>query len=249
MSSALPSQRSSATESQDALGSPARDPRGVNDVLPEIAVQPAEAKALAAIARRQLAWDHRAPARIVTTPRALGVYTTPPLDVLVFTAVPAVVEGPEVDRVVSLSSLVTELDRAANEGGVVRLEAMGEARVPITSATNVALLPPADDWQIPMHAVSGDLASRVDDAVAEFDRRGKGLGEGQQQAIADEIWGRVAWAGIPMRTLHAARRLGMLANDRARVSAATNGEWRRLSTPRGQVFTRMQARTPLRLVR
>lgn len=224
----------------------------VIDAPPGIAIAPQEARALAAIARRQLSWDDRLAARIVTTPRALGVYTVPPLGVLAFVAVPAQAadaDAPHADLVVSLAALVTALEAGAVHGAVLDLGALPQVPVPVTSGPSVAFLPPAADWQLPIHAVSGDLAARVDAAVREFEQRSRGLGERQQQLIADEIWDRPAWAGLPMRTLHAARRLGMLANDRAKVSAATNGEWRRLSTPRGQVFTRVAARPGLRLVR
>ena len=224
----------------------------VIEAPPGIAIAPQEARALAAIARRQLSWDQRLAARIVTTSTALGIYTVPPLGVLAFVAVPAEAadaDAPAADMVVSLAALVTALEAGAVHGAMLDLAALPQVPVPVTSGPSVAFLPPSTDWQLPIHAVSGDLAVRVDAAVEEFERRAKGLGERQQQVVADEIWARTAWAGLPMRTLHAARRLGMLGNDRAKVSAATNGEWRRLSTPRGQVFTRIAARPGLRLVR
>jgi hypothetical protein len=54
-----------------------------------------------------------------------------------------------------------------------------------------------------------------------------------------------------MRALHAAQRLGMIGNNSARIAAATNGPWKRLSTPRGQIFARTSgssARLALHLV-
>lgn len=214
-----------------------------------IDLAPAEARALLAVCRRQLSWDARLPARVVTTERAIGVYTAPPLDVLVFTAVPAEVTGESLDFVTSLSSLTVELERVADGLAGFSRDQLHPVSVPVTSAMNVAVLPPSEDWQMPMHAIAGDLAARVDAAVAEFDLRAKGVSSVEQEAIAKSIWDVSAWAGVPMRTLHAARKLGMIGDDSAKVSAATNGDWRRLSTRRGQVFSRVAPRLPLRVVR
>lgn len=214
-----------------------------------IVLDPAEARALMAVCRRQLSWDARLPARVVTTATAFGFYTAPPLDVLVFTAVPADVQGDGIDTVTSLSSLTLALEQAADGDGSIAVTQLPAISIPVTAAMSVAILPPADDWQMPMHAVAGDLAARVDLAVVDFEARAKGVPPAAQEAIAKEIWDANAWAGVPMRTLHAARKLGMLGNDSAKVSAATNGDWRRLATRRGQVFSRVAPRLPLRVVR
>lgn len=208
-----------------------------------------DARALLAVCRRQLSWDARMPARIVTAERALGLYTAPPLDVLVFTAVPAGVTGEPIDTVTSLSSLALALEQVIESTGALEVAALPEASVPVTSAMNVAVLPPADNWQIPMHGVASDLAARVDTAVADFEARATGLPPAQQELIAKEIWDAPAWAGVPMRTLHAARKLGMLGTEPVKVSAATNGDWRRLSTKRGQVFSKVAPRLPLSVLR
>lgn len=216
----------------------------------QVGVSIDEAKALAAISRRQLGLDPRMPVRIVSRPNALGFYTALPMDVVAFVAVPAVVSsGEEFDLTVSLASLAIELDRVVSAGVPLDLSALPEVRVPVTKQASVALLPPADGWQLPMFAVSGDLVPQVEASVEEFTRRSKGLSERAQQEIAEEIWQRPAWAGLNMRMLHAARRLGFLAQDRSRVAAATCGNWRRLSTSRGQVFGRVSGRLDLSLLR
>jgi hypothetical protein len=208
-----------------------------------------EARALLAVCRRQLSWDPRMAARLVTAERALGVYTAPPLDVLVFTAVPATVDGEASDIVVALTTLTTALEQCADAGAPLDLAALSPVSVPVTSDISVAVLPPADNWQMPMHAVASDLTVRVDGAVAEFERRAAGQPTRQQEIIAKEIWEATPWAGVPMRTLHAARKLGMLGVEPVKVSAATNGDWRRLSTRRGQVFAKVSPRLPLSVVR
>lgn len=212
-----------------------------------------DARVLAAVCKRQVGWDSRARARLLTTAKAMGVYTAPPMDVLAFFAIPidADVDDVPLDRAVSLHSLMKELERIAADGLPFDADALLEVTVPVTSSMNVAQLPPAEGWQIPITAVAGDLLSMVTEATDEFTRRAEGKGEGERQLIADEIWERTAWAGLPMRALHAAQRLGMIGNDSARISAATNGPWKRLSTPRGQIFTRTSgssARLALHLV-
>lgn len=212
----------------------------------KVAVSIDDAKALAAISRRQLGLDARMPVRIVSRPKALGLFTALPMDVIAFVAVPAAISsGEDVDLTVSLASLTIELDRVVSAGEPLDLSALPEVRVPVTKQASIAMLPPADGWQLPMFAISGDLVPQVDEAVEEFSRRSRGLSERAQQEIAEEIWDRPAWAGLSTRMLHAARRLGFLAQDRSKVAAATCGNWRRLSTARGQVFSRLSARPDL----
>jgi len=224
--------------------------------MPESTIDlgPEELRALLAITRRQFIWDARMPVRIVSTASAIGIYTAPPLNVLALFAVPGSVSAPDglpIDVVVTISSLVSELESASASARPLELERMSPVSVPVTSLMSVALLPPTDGWQVPMTAVASDLTARVAEAVAEFTSRSAGQAEGAQQAIADEIWERPAWAALPMRVLHAASRLGMLGNDSSRVSAATSGTWKRFSTPRGNVFTRPASASPrarLRLI-
>lgn len=197
-----------------------------------------DARVLGAFGRRQLAWDARMQVRMVSTPKALGLYTAPPLNVLALFAVPAtIIDGP-IDVTVSLASLVAEFDCVAEFGTPINVGALRQVSVPVTSAMSVAHLPPAIGWQLPMQALAGDLLVHVNAAVTEFAERSNGQMEAVQQSIADEIWDRPSWAALPLRVLHAARRLGMIADDQSRVSAASCGPWKRLATARGQVFTR-----------
>jgi hypothetical protein len=177
------------------------------------------------------------PARIVTAAKAVGVFTVPPLGVLVFIAVPTVDpvgEDDDVDAIVPLEQFADLLRRDAVAG--MSPDALPRAMVPLGSAPTLQHLPPTDGWQLPIFGVSGDLVPVVDDATAEFEGRATGLPPRAQEAVAEEIWGRHAFGGLPLRALHAARQLGMITTDRAKVSAATCGPWKRLSTPRGQVF-------------
>ena len=196
-----------------------------------------EARVLEAFCRRQLTWDAALAARVVTAERALGVFTVPPLGVLVFFAVPTVEPvSPDdaVDAVVPLGSLADRLPEAVATGLV--LADLPRPLLPPGPAPSLSHLPPTDGWQLPIFGVSGDLVPMVDEATSEFETRTAGMSARGQETVAEEIWDRPAFGGLPMRALHAARQLGMMANDRAKVSAATCGPWRRLSTPRGQVF-------------
>ena len=105
---------------------------------------------------------------------------------------------------------------------------------------------------MPIHGVSSDITPMIEAAVTEFRQRTAGMTERQAAPIAEEIWSRTAWAGLPMRTLHAARRLRLLTDEPLRITAATSGPWKRLSTPRGQLFTYsagIEARLGLHVVR
>ncbi len=208
-----------------------------------------EARVLEGFCRRQLAWDSRLSARMVLTPTALGLFTVPPLGVFAFMAVPVAGRAEPGDVTVPLAALA---DVLASQPDATALAGLPRAIVPPAPAPSLNQLPPAEGWQLPIPAISGDLVPAVAAATDEFASRSAGLSPHEQQEIAEEIWQRPAFGGLPMRALHAARRLGMLSDDMSRVTASTNGPWRRLSTTRGQVFTYTMgpaARLSLRVVR
>ncbi|MBM3670070.1 MAG: hypothetical protein FJW97_08685 [Actinobacteria bacterium] len=192
----------------------------------------AERRVLALLGRRQVEWDARLAARVISRDGALGIFTAPPMDVLAFLALPAQVEEP-LDVTVPMAALVA----AAKESGDIAFASLPMTQAPFASGVSLAHLPPADGWQMPIPAVASDVLPAVDEAMAEFRARSAGLGPRGQQTVAEEIWSRTAWAGLPLRVLHAGYRLRFLSRDRMRIAAATNGPWRRLSTPRGQVFS------------
>lgn len=203
-------------------------------VPPSLDLPANEARLLAAHLDRLVTWDPRTPVRLVARARALGVYSAPPMEVVAFVALPLAVsvEG-ELDSTTRASELRTRL----GDDGVVAVppDVVGEAAL--------AVLPPSDSWQLPIAGVSGDIVPLVDTAVAEFRRRAPGVanpspGSAELQRLAQEIWDRPGFGGLPMRALHAARRLGFLTDDASRVSASTCTGWKRLTTVRGQVFVR-----------
>jgi hypothetical protein len=91
-----------------------------------------DARALESFCRRQLRWDERLTARIRSADNAIGVFTTPPLDVLAFVAVPAVIDG-EIDRIVRLADWADLLQSHA--GKDIEPSALAE---PLTPAARPA---------------------------------------------------------------------------------------------------------------
>lgn len=209
------------------------------DVAPtasgSVALGPHEARLLAGHLQRLLRWDSRAHVRVLLRPTAVGIYSAPPTGVLSFVALPRIGSaGDGLDVTVPISELLAHAD----PGGSGRFTLpLGVAGPPA-----LAVLPPADGWQLPIHAISGDVVPLVDDAVAEFEQRAAASQD--LDALAEQIWSRSSFGGLPMRVLHTARRLGFLTEDACRISAATRTGWKRLTTIRGQVFVRTEPAVP-----
>ena len=215
-----------------------------------------DARVLALVGRRQVEWDPIAAVRIVVGRNAIACYVVLPMDVMSMIAVPAQVSDEAVNAAatVSLSSFVTGLEDALDKNDVIcfDIDSLPTVSATVGHGLTLAQLPPHDGWQMPIHGVSSDVTPLVKDAVEEFRQRTVGMSERQAAPIAEEIWSRSAWAGLPMRTLHAARRLRLLTDEPLRVTASTSGPWKRLSTPRGQLFTYsagIEARLGLHVVR
>ena len=218
-----------------------------------------DARMLALVGRREVEWDPDTTARIVLAESALACYSVLPMDVLCVLATPAEVDPQIVGRdvTVSLRSFVAGLESGLPGeigGGQVLafdIDALQNVEAPIEAGVSLHQLPPKDGWQMPIHGISSDVMPQVHDAVQEFRQRSAGVGSRQAAAIAEEIWARTAWAGLPMRVLHAARRLRLITDEPLRITASTCGPWKRLSTPRGQLFSYsagIEARLGLRVV-
>lgn len=202
-----------------------------------------EARLLGAHLDRLIAWDSDGHVRVVARGAAVGVYATPPMRVISFVALPLRAPVPaEVD--------VSGLARDIRAGLVMSSVAELALPEPAIGSPGLAILPPGEGWQLPIHGVSGDIVPEVDAAVAEFRRRATGAVDAQ--VLAEQIWERHSFGGLPLRVLHAARRLGFLTDDASRITACTMTGWKRLTTVRGQVFVRTSTptqRTGLSVVR
>ena len=189
-----------------------------------------EGRLLSAHLGRLCGWDPNVLVRAQGRGGVIGVYSAPPMEVLSFVALPLTRdEIPEFDVTVAASTLrqaMTDVDDRI------------EISIPesVVGSEALAVLPPADGWQLPIPAVSGDLVPLVDEAVAEF--RSRAAASPDPERLARDIWDRPGFGGLPLRVLHAARRLGFLTDDASRVTAATCTGWKRLTTVRGQVFIR-----------
>ncbi len=193
-----------------------------------------EARALAAFCNRNVDWAPTGAARVVLAGSALGVFTVTPWEVMAFMAVP-VAQVPEepVDLVVSVLALANAL----SEPGALDLASLATARVTPGSGITLLDLPPREGWQMPMHALAGDLSAKVEAGYQEVQTRAAVFGPRDTDLEVRRWWATTGWSGISMGALFAAQQLGMLPKDQSKVAAATNGPWKRLSTGRGQVFT------------
>lgn len=213
----------------------------------QVTLGSSEMRTLISILEKQIEWNSNISVRVVTSPSAVAFYAAIPLSLHVFIAMPAKMgAGTPCDLITTGRDVVALL---SNSSGSIDLDILE----PLAGVEGVSLsdLPPSTGWQIPIHAVASDVIPVVNEAVNEFDRRCIGLGERGKADLAEEIWNRPGWGGLPVKVLYAAQRLNLIWDEPIRISAATCGPWKRLSTPRGQVFlqaTGPAARTRMRLV-
>lgn len=194
-----------------------------------------EGRLLSAHLDRLAAWDPSGHVRVVARGGAVGVYAAPPMRVISFVALPL---REPIAEDVDVSARISDV-----RSGLVTHAGLADLRLPepAVGSPGLAMLPPSEGWQLPIHGVSGDIVPEVDAAVAEFRRRAASIVD--PQALAEQIWERPSFGGLPLRVLHAARRLGFLTDDASRVTACTMTGWKRLTTVRGQVFVRTHTPT------
>jgi hypothetical protein len=179
------------------------------------------------------------------------------MGVLVFLAVPLAEPPTEpIDRPVSAHRLRDALGDVTSPlavQGVSSLELPDARDIPPA----LAAMPGRDGWIPAEKAIAADVVAAVDAALAEIDAQLEQAGrEGQPQtpdrpaaasavdeasdsaklAIAEAWWSTPSWGGMPLKALHAAKSLGMLAHPGARIESATKAGWKRMQTPAGQVF-------------
>jgi hypothetical protein len=198
----------------------------------QVTLGPTELRSIISILEKQVEWNPNIAVRVVTSPNAVAFYSAIPLNLRAFIAMPAKMSpGQPCDVIVSGRDVVALL---SNSQGVIELDSLDQ----LVGAETASLseLPPSQGWQIPMHAMASDIIPVVNEAIDEFDRRSVGLGERGKADLAEEIWNRPAWGGLPVKILYAAQRLMLIWDEPVKISAATCGPWKRLSTPRGQVF-------------
>lgn len=192
---------------------------------------------LAGVLARLLRWDDAAVVRLISSERALGLYLEAPMGVLVFIALPlAETPSQPLDRAVSAHRLRDILgDVATAAPGVEMVKLPDERDMP----ASLAVLPSREGWIAAEKATAGELSDAAEAARVEYEQNWEALAgatDAAREAFLDDWWNRPSWGGLPIKALHAARSLGMLAHPAARVEAATRAGWKRLITPAGQVF-------------
>jgi hypothetical protein len=207
-----------------------------------------ELRTLISILEKQIEWNSSIAVRVVTSPSAVAFYAAIPLNLHAFIAMPAKIgTGAPCDVITTGRDVVALL---SNSSGLIDLDSLE----PLAGVDGASLsdLPPSTGWQIPIHAVASDVIPIINEAASEFDRRSVGLGERGKADLAEEIWNRPGWGGLPVKVLYAAQRLNLIWDEPIKISAATCGPWKRLSTPRGQVFLHAaepSTRSRMRLVK
>lgn len=193
-----------------------------------------ESRLLDAHLQRHRRWNDAAHVRVVVSvmenSSRVGVYAAPPMGVISYVRLPLAGAG-----ATSIDATIAARDIAFAPQG----QGLTELVLPVSGPgkPELAMLPPDDDWHLPIHGVAGDVMPAVEAAVAEFKARAVSVVDAD--ALAEEIWARTVFGGVTMRMLHTARLLGMLGADSARIAASTRTGWKRLTTSRGQIFQRI----------
>lgn len=176
---------------------------------------------------------------------AVGIYAAPPLDVLVFLALPLTgLAGSEpgsapagTDVQISGRRLRDIIGDLSSRAGAVREPRAIRLPDELSSVPALSQLPPPAGWVSTGSGTAAELRSQVSDAVREFQAQAPaGATDAELLPLAERLWDAPAWSGLPLRALHAARLFNFLSHPQQPVQAGEHGQWRRLATPRGQVF-------------
>lgn len=192
-----------------------------------------EARALGAFCRRHAMWSPTSAARVVGSGSSLGVFATPPWDVMTFAAIPAGSSVDGIDVNVSMGALADALE----SDQPLDLDSLPRVHVPASKGLTLLSLPPREGWQMPISGISGDIAQAVDAEYQQVRQQTSGMAPRETDLAVRTWWTQAGWSGLTMGVLYAAQQLGMLPKDRSKISAASCGPWKRLSTSRGQVFS------------
>ena len=207
-----------------------------------------EAAYLAGYLRRLQSWTPDAAVRLKAVGGTLGAFSAPPFDCVALVVVPLVEPVAEpYDEVVSagrLRDIIGDVSSGSPRG--VRAVTTPD---PVGPVADLAVLPPAGPWLPAERGLAGDVRPLVEAAVTDYRSRASALGNptpSMHEALAEEVWSRPGWGGVPLRALHGAATLGLMPHDGLRVETGTCDGWKRLLTPGGQVFVRT-AGLPARL--
>lgn len=204
-------------------------------VMTTVSVSPAVATHTAALLQRLMTWDTCNTIRILTTPRAMGMFADLPMGVLAFIAVPLLeTTDPALDRGVSTHRLRDCIGEVAHFTEPSVSLQLPEDR-PLPAA--LAHLPSKSGWIPAERGLAGDILNRLAEFKKELpptvvDKSFTNL----RDDLLQSWWNTSAWGGLPVKAIHAAQVLGLLSVPAARVESATKAGWKRLVTPAGQIF-------------
>lgn len=194
-----------------------------------------ETRFLAGYLRQLTLWDSAAIVRLDIQGATLGVYYAVDDQFIAFIALPLAGAAPEpATAFVSagrLRDVIGDVRTRVQASSIVIPDDMGEP-------AGLSALPPHDGWQPGFKGIAGDIAMIVDEQLASANARAQMLPPHLQSAVLRETWPQPDWSSLPRGVLHIARQLGFLNLAPAPVAASTNGAWKRLVTPMGQVFAR-----------
>lgn len=200
-----------------------------------VPAQPGAAADLATFAQRVARFEPEAVARIVAAGTVAGCFAETPFDALALRAV-ALTDPVEVDVVVEASTLAA---RAVGAKGELELPPALPALRWTTS------LPPRSGWSELGRLPLADVVARVEDGIAEFQRRapeeagGQDLraGRAAMEGLAAQVWDRELAHDVPLRLAHAASSYRFLSGA-GDVVLRKAGSWQRLDAPNGTVLAK-----------
>lgn len=200
-----------------------------------VPAQPGAAADLATFAQRVARFEPEAVARIVAAGAVAGCFAETPFDALALRTV-ALADPVEMDVVVEASTL------AARAVG-----ARGELELPpaLPALRWTSSLPPRSGWSELGRLPLADVVARVDEGVAEFQRRAPAeagghdlrAGRAAMEGLAAQIWDAELAHDVPLRLAHAASSYGFLSGA-GDVVLRSVGSWQRLDAPNGTVLAK-----------
>lgn len=190
---------------------------------------------LAGYLRQLTRWSPEAAVRVQARGKAAGFYGGPLGEVITFIALPLAKEVDEYDLTVSAGRLRDIIGDVRTREGVTELVLPDETTLPRV----LTVLPPSSGWSPPFTTTAGDLAAQVDPEVVKLDAQMQALPIARRDERMRERWSEPAWSSLPFGMVHVARAHGFLNLAPVQVGASTNGPWKRLQSPAGQVFARV----------
>lgn len=203
--------------------------------VPSLTLAKPEMLFLAGYLRQLTRWNPDAAVRVQSRGNVAGFYGGPLDAVITLISLPLATPVDEFDSVVSAGRLRDLI------GDVRALDAVTNLALPdaTTLPPILGVLPPSSGWSPPFMTTAGDLAAKIDPQISALTASAEVLPVAHRDNAIRERWATPEWSALPFGMLHAARAHGFLNLAPVQVGASTNGPWKRLLSPAGQVFARV----------